>query len=115
MPWLFSYGTLQLQAAQRETFGRAPSSQADRLAGYRIVLTRVDNPDFVAETGKALHNTLVPCAGAGCWVDGVALDLSPEELAIADAYERRAAYRRVPVVLMSGRHAWVYVVEKEHE
>jgi gamma-glutamylcyclotransferase (GGCT)/AIG2-like uncharacterized protein YtfP len=112
---LFSYGTLQLEEVQRRTFGRVPSSEADRLAGYRIVLTRVDNPEFVAETGKDLHNTLAPCAEGGCWVDGVALDLSPEEMTIADDYERRASYRRMQVVLMSGRRAWVYVVENDDE
>lgn len=53
MPWLFSYGTLQQEAVQLATFGRLLEGGADELVGFEQSLRRIEDPHFVAASGKA--------------------------------------------------------------
>jgi hypothetical protein len=55
MPLLFSYGTLQQEAVQLSTFGRVLSGQPDELPGFEQGLLPIDDPEFVAKSGKAHH------------------------------------------------------------
>ncbi len=69
---------------------------------------RATDANAIAISGRAEHQILEP-TGRDCdRIDGAALQLSREELALADAYEDKA-YRRVRVRLISGTVAWVYV------
>jgi len=107
MPLLFSYGTLQQEAVQRSTFGRALSGEPDELVGFEQGLFRIDDPGFVAENGKA-HHAIVRFNGrAECRVSGTVFEVSEDELASADRYEP-AGYRRIATRLASGKEAWVY-------
>jgi gamma-glutamylcyclotransferase (GGCT)/AIG2-like uncharacterized protein YtfP len=93
---LFSYGSLQQEAAQLSTFGRRLTGDRDELPGFTL-------------------GTSGPHADAvfsGRWEDRIAgarFDVTAAEVAAADEYERADQYKRVGVTLATGRAAWVYV------
>jgi hypothetical protein len=108
MPLLFSYGTLQQEDVQRSTFGRALGGSPDELVGYEQSVFRIDDPAFVAKSGKANHAVVRFTGNLEDRVSGMALEISDAELVSADEYEP-AGYRRMLAELASGRQAWVYV------
>lgn len=107
MPLLFSYGTLQQESVQLSTFGRRLSGQVDELLGFEQSLLQIEDPAFVAASGKAHHSIVRFTGNAASRVPGTVLELTDAELARADQYEP-APYKRIPATLASGRHAWVY-------
>ena len=107
MPLLFSYGTLQQIAVQLSTFGRLLHGQPDELIGFEQTVLKIEEPEFVATSGKA-HHAIVKFNGRDdSRVSGTVFEVSDEELASADAYEP-AGYKRVSARLASGKQAWVY-------
>lgn len=105
---LFSYGTLRLPDVQRANFGRLLVGIDDALAGFRLATVRITDPDVVAQSGSAEHPILVRTDDPRDRVPGTALEVTPEELLAADAYEVDD-YVRTLTSLTSGRAAWVYV------
>ena len=108
MPLLFSYGTLQEDAVQLSTFGRRLRGQPDELVGFERSLVRIEDPQFVATSGKADHAIVRVTGRNDSRVSGTVFEVSDDELAAADEYEP-AGYERVSTVLASGKQAWVYV------
>jgi hypothetical protein len=109
MPLVFSYGTLQHEPVQLATFGRLLGGSRDELVGFEPSLVPIEDPDLIA-AGSATHHANVVFTGrADHRVAGAVFEITEAELAAADTYERRAAYRRIAVTLASGTHAWVYV------
>jgi hypothetical protein len=107
MPLLFSYGTLQLETVQISTFGRPLRGQPDELIGFEQSLLKIEDPLFVAKSGKT-HHFIVQFNGRNdSRVSGTVLEISDLELAQADQYEP-AGYKRIPAILASGKQAWVY-------
>jgi len=107
MPLLFSYGTLQQEAVQMSTFGRLLQGRPDELIGFEQSLLEVEDPEFVATSGKA-HHAIVKFNGRDdSRVSGTVFEVSESELARADEYEP-AGYKRVSAILASGKEAWVY-------
>jgi hypothetical protein len=107
VPLLFSYGTLQHDAVQLTTFGRRLRGAPDSIVGFELSVFHVDDPAFVAKSGKADH-TIVRFTGDDSHrVAGTVLEVTDEELAKSDAYEP-AGYIRVHATLASGGCAWVY-------
>ena len=107
MPLLFSYGTLQQEAVQLSTFGRVLAGQPDELVGFEQSLLLIEDPQFVATSGKT-HHAIVRLNGrSGSRVRGTVFEVSESELARADRYEP-AGYTRVSATLASGKEAWVY-------
>ncbi len=104
---LFSYGTLQDPAVQREQFGRILAGEADRLEGWRVGLVRISDPEVVRQSGLTHHKAIVADPQAPV-LDGMVLMITAAELAAADEYEA-GEYERRMVTLQSGRDAWVYV------
>lgn len=107
MPLLFSYGTLQQESVQLATFGRRLRGWPDALVGFELGVFRVEDPAFVAASGKADHAIVRRTGGADARVRGTVLEVTEAELAAADAYEP-AGYARVTAPLASGGEAWVY-------
>ncbi len=105
---LFSYGTLQREAVQLETFGRRLEGRADVLLGYRRALMRITDPAIVAVSGAEHHPLVTPSDDPADAVEGQVFLITPAELAAADAYEA-PEYRRISVSLASGDDAWLYV------
>lgn len=107
MPLLFSYGTLQQEAVQMSTFGRLLQGQPDELVGFEQSLLDIEDPEFVATSGKA-HHAIVKFNGSDdSRVRGTVFELSDSELTSADQYEP-AGYKRISATLASGKQAWVY-------
>jgi gamma-glutamylcyclotransferase (GGCT)/AIG2-like uncharacterized protein YtfP len=106
--FLFSYGTLQLEAVQMATFGRQLAGTRDALEGFELVLLTIEDQTVVAISGTAYHNMATFTGRASDVVSGTVFTVTPDELQNADKYEV-AAVKRVAVVLQSGVRAWAYV------
>jgi len=105
---IFSYGTLQLEAVQRATFGRLVPTEPDALLGYTLGRVTITDPAVIALSGHAEHHFARPTGRPEDLVEGVVLSVTEAELAAADDYEVDD-YTRVSVELASGRTAWLYV------
>jgi gamma-glutamylcyclotransferase (GGCT)/AIG2-like uncharacterized protein YtfP len=107
MPLLFSYGTLQQGAVQMSTFGRLLRGQPDELIGFEQSVLRIEDPQFVATSGKTDHAIVKFNGRSDSRVRGTVFEISDSELASADQYEP-AGYTRILAMLASGKQAWVY-------
>ncbi|MEM9599476.1 MAG: gamma-glutamylcyclotransferase family protein [Pseudomonadota bacterium] len=108
MEYLFSYGTLQLPAVQRDVFGADVAGQADALVGFRCDMIEITDPDVLALSGERFHPVVSRTNDPQDRVPGMVFSLSPAQLARADAYEVDD-YVRERVTLASGLSAWLYV------
>jgi len=107
MPLLFSYGTLQQPDVQLSTFGRRLQGSADELIDFEQGLFEIEDPEFVATSGKALHAIVKYNGRSDSRVPGTVFEVTDADLASADEYEP-AGYKRVATTLASGKRAWVY-------
>ncbi len=107
MPFLFSYGTLQQEAVQVSTFGRRLDGHPDELVGFEQSLFEINDPAFIAASGKAFHAIVTFTGRDTDRVKGTVLELTEAELTKADEYEPEG-YKRVSATLASGTQAWVY-------
>jgi hypothetical protein len=105
---LFSYGTLQYPEVQMASFGRLLDGSADRMRGYRKEMVEITDPEVIEKSGERFHPVVVPSSNPDDEISGKVFQITPDELAAADAYEV-ADYKRIAVVLKSGITAWVYV------
>ena len=107
MSLLFSYGTLHQLDVQLSTFGRRLQGSADELIGFEQGLFEIEDPEFVATSGKAFHVIVKYNGRRDSRVPGTVFEVTDAELASADEYEP-AGYKRVSTTLASGKRAWVY-------
>jgi len=70
-------------------------------------LLKVEDPEFVAASGKALHAIVKFNGKADSRVAGTAFEVTAAELTRADDDEP-AGYKRMLAKLASGGGAWVY-------
>lgn len=70
-------------------------------------MIRIDDREFVAATGTAIHRNLEFTGNDSDVVEGTVFTVTPSELEQADAYEPDG-YQRTLVQLRSGLSAWVY-------
>jgi hypothetical protein len=108
MERLFSYGTLQFESVQRETFGRLLQGEPDALVGFRQDLVEITNPHVLAKSGERFHPIVSRSGDETDRVAGTVFLITPEELAAADLYEV-TDYERVEAQLASCVTAWTYV------
>jgi catechol 2,3-dioxygenase-like lactoylglutathione lyase family enzyme len=111
MSLLFSYGTLQQEAVQLAAFGRLLRGQPDELVGFEQGVIRIEEPGFVARSGKAEHAIVRWNGRDDSRVRGTVFEVTDDELARADRYEP-AGYVRVSAKLASGKQAWVYAAAR---
>jgi len=108
MEKLFSYGTLQNDNVQLDTFGRTLNGTNEKLLGYKkerikikdhLVLksSDLDNHPIIRYTGNKID-----------LVEGVLFEITHDELLLADTYEVDD-YKRVKVKFKSGVIGWAYV------
>ena len=105
---LFSYGTLQQPEVQLDTFGRLLDAEDDVLPGYTVDYAEIEDTRVVDLSGLSVHPVVRETGNVLDKVVGRVLWVTEEELDASDEYEV-ALYRRVSVVLASGRRAWAYV------
>lgn len=107
MEKLFSYGTLQKDSVQLKLFGRLLNGTKDILEGYKISSIEIKDEAFLAKGEEKFQKTLTPSNDNADIVEGTALEISMEELLLADSYEPNN-YQRIKVRLQSGKEAWIY-------
>jgi gamma-glutamylcyclotransferase (GGCT)/AIG2-like uncharacterized protein YtfP len=105
---LFSYGTLQNQSVQIKNYGRVLEGRLDKLTGYALSMIEITDPEVVALSGAAYHPMVKHTGIVSDVVDGMVFEISADELKRTDEYEVDD-YKRVQVVLASGKKAWVYI------
>jgi len=105
---LFTYGTLQSEVVQLETFGRTLDGRPDALVGYTVVMIEIEDQDFIATSGTAHHRNLRFTGLPTDIIEGTVLSLTSKELQLSDSYEP-SGYERIQVQLRSGSTAWIYV------
>jgi hypothetical protein len=85
---------------------RKGASEPDELIGFEQSLLKIEDPQFVATSGKT-HHAIVKFNGRNdSRVSGMAFEILTSELATADLYEP-AGYKRISAMLASGKQAWV--------
>jgi|SRR3954471_19676721 hypothetical protein len=105
--YLFSYGTLQKREVQADLFGRTLAGSADVLRGYKVSTIEIMDTAFLSKGEGKYQKTLI-ISDANDIVDGTALEITGEELVLADKYEPKN-YKRIKVMLESGKEAWIFV------
>jgi gamma-glutamylcyclotransferase (GGCT)/AIG2-like uncharacterized protein YtfP len=106
--FLFSYGTLQLEAVQMSTFGRQLTGKSDSLIGFELVPIKIEDQEVVKISGKNYHTMAKFTGRYTDTISGTVYSLTKHEIQNADKYEV-AAVKRIEVILQSGIQAWVYV------
>ncbi|HET6554747.1 MAG TPA: gamma-glutamylcyclotransferase family protein [Dyella sp.] len=105
---LFSYGTLQLEQVQLESFGRLLEGEDDAMPGNRQAMVEITDPEVVRRSGERFHPIVGPSGDPSDEIAGKVFRITSAELAAADRYEV-SDYKRVAVRLKSGKEAWVYI------
>jgi hypothetical protein len=105
---LFSYGTLQLEKVQLESFGRLLKGEKDALSGYKLVSLEIKDEKVLEQSQQPFHPMAIPSVDKKDKVQGVVFEITGDELLKADSYEV-SDYVRISVILDSGKNAWIYV------
>ena len=92
-----------------QLFGRLLNGTKDILQGYKIATIEITDEVFLAKGEDKYQRTLVESLNKEDIIEGTAFEISEEELLKADKYEP-GNYKRMKVVLQSGKDAWIYVV-----
>jgi len=108
MPKLFSYGTLQLEKVQIDTFGRKLIGEKDILRKYRIKFIKIHDSKVVNTSGKNIHPILEYTGNDKDFVEGILYELRDDEILLADRYEVDE-YRRQELIFDSGEKGYVYL------
>lgn len=107
---LFSYGTLQRSDVQLELFGRLLTGTKDILKGYKLSSIEIKDESFLAKGEEKYQLTLTPSTNDADLIEGIVFEISEEELFLADKYEPEN-YKRVKIMLGSGKEAWIYAAK----
>ena len=109
--FIFSYGTLQNEKVQQSLLGRVLSLQSDNLIGYKSIAIEITDNEFLSKGESPYQHTLVKSGNPNDIIPGSVLEITNEELLIIDNYEPRN-YKRIQVILQSGKKAWIYVASE---
>jgi gamma-glutamylcyclotransferase (GGCT)/AIG2-like uncharacterized protein YtfP len=107
MHYLFSYGTLQQESVQRETFGEKLAGEKDTLTGYVVEHIRIFDAKVIKASGTDIHPILQYTGKDQDRVVGMVFVINDSQLAQADSYEVKD-YLRKKAKLCSGKEAWIY-------
>ena len=108
---LFSYGTLQMESVQKETFGRELNGIKDSLIGYVLSEVKIRDLAVIKTSGTDIHPILKYTGKRTNIVEGTVFEITTSELSQADEYEVEE-YTRVSGEFSSGQKAWAYVCAK---
>lgn len=108
MAKLFSYGTLQLERVQLDTFGRILKGKKDCLKNYILSQIIITDPEVVKSSGTDTHPILEYTGNDKDLVEGIIFELTDYELLKADGYEVDD-YERNQLIFASGETAYVYL------
>ena len=107
--YLFSYGTLQLEQVQKETYGRLLKGSPDILEEYKIEQLEITDKDVLAKSKQKFHPIAIRTNNKNDFIKGVIFEITEEELLQTDKYEV-SDYKRVAETFKSGKIAWIYII-----
>src|SRR5690349_21073981 len=107
---LFSYGTLQQKDVQLKLFGRELKMSKDILKGYQNAPIEITDEAFLKTGASKKQRIAIQTNQEKDFIEGSVLEITEDELIRSDSYEPKN-YKRVEVVLESGKNAWVYAGE----
>lgn len=110
MPNLFSYGTLQKEQVQMETFGRILQGEKDILIGYILKMVEITDPEVLRKSNQKYHPILDFSGNIEDEVEGILFEVTNEEILQADEYEVDN-YKRIETIFKSGKKGFIYVGE----
>jgi len=110
--YLFSYGTLQLEKVQLESFGRLLQGKPDKLPGYKMAYLEIKDEMVLKRSQQEKHPIAIKSENKSDFITGTVFEITNEELQKADDYEV-ADYIRKNEKLESGIEAWVYVQKEK--
>ena len=105
---LFSYGTLQQENVQKETFGRLLDGSKDILDKYLVGELEISDVEVIKISGKRFHPILTFTGNEKDEVHGTVFKLTSSELLLADSCEVED-YVRKEMEMKSGIKCWAYV------
>lgn len=105
---LFSYGTLQKEQVQMETFGRLLQGEKDILSGYKLSMLEITDPEVLRKSGQKYYPVLKFSGNNDDQVEGVLFEVTEAEILQADEYEVDD-YQRIETVFKSGKKGFIYV------
>lgn len=111
MPLLFSYGTLQLEQVQLETFGRLLKGEKDILEGYKLTMIEIMDAEVLRKSNQKFHPIISYSGDKKDKVEGVLFEVTEEEILQADQYEVDD-YKRIVVSFKSGKNGYIYIENK---
>lgn len=100
--YLFSYGTLQLEKVQIESFGRKLKGGKDLLTGYRLENLEFIDEDVLEKSGRKFHPIAVATRNPENEIEGMLFEITEEKLFQADQYEV-SDYKRIYETFKSGK------------
>ncbi len=108
MALLFSYGTLQKEQVQLETFGRILQGEKDTLSGYRLTMLEITDPEVLRKSGQKFHPVLKFSGNVEDQIGGMLFEVTDAEILQADEYEVDD-YKRIETTFKSGKRGFIYV------
>ena len=108
MPLLFSYGTLQLEQVQLETFGRLLKGEKDILEDYQLTMIEITGPEGLRKSNQRFHPIISFSGDKKDQEEGEHFEVTEEEILLADEYEVDD-YKRVEVTFKSGKNGYIYI------
>jgi hypothetical protein len=108
MPKLFSYGTLQNEKVQIETFGRKPEGNQDYLVGFTTKMIEITDKEVLRKSNQKFHPILEYTGNKNDKVGGMLFEITESELLQADKYEVDD-YKRIECKFLSKKSGFVYV------
>lgn len=105
---LFSYGTLQLEKVQLETYGRKLNGVPDKLLAYKLENLKIKDKSVVEKSEQEFHPIAIKTENKDDLIEGFIFEITTEELFNTDKYEVKD-YKRVLETFASGKQAWVYI------
>jgi len=108
---LFSYGTLQSEAVQLNTFGTILEGHPDVLIGYKLTLLKIKDEAVIALSEMTHHKNIMYTGSRSGEISGMVFIITENELKQADKYEEASDYKRIRVELKSGKTAWVFIAD----
>ena len=108
MVLLFSYGTLQYEQVQMDTFDRLLKGDDDEILGFTLEQIEITDEEVLQSSGARFHPIAFPSDDPADTVAGKVLQITQKELAESDRYEVDD-YVRITANTRSGKQVQVYV------
>lgn len=108
MPLLFSYGTLQKEQVQLETFGRLLKGESDSLPCYKLDFVEITDVEVLRKSGQQFHPIIKYSGNIKDMVEGMLFEVTEAEILAADEYEVDD-YKRIETIFTSGKSGFIYI------